>query len=263
MGDQSQPIGIEQLRLAPPPGARMLVVGGCGGIGAKLVEAARAADNEVVVMDLPRSIKEKKPPAQVTAIPVDVTDSASVEQAFVELGRHWQRFEVLVNLAGFATPRVPIETFEDENWDQVVATSLRGSFLVARRALPMIRADGGGSIVNTASGLAFHVMPGYGPYSAAKAGVIALTKVLARENAPHIRANAIAPHAVRTQFLTGGTGRDEQQAQIDIEAYANAVPMKRMAETMDVVGPLLFLAGPASRFMTGQTLLINGGQLTP
>lgn len=263
MSDQSQPVGLEDLRLAPPPGTRMLVVGGCGGIGTKLVEAALAAGNEVAVMDLPRSIKEKQPPAKVTAISVDVTDSASVERAFTELGRLWQSFEVLVNLAGFATPRVPIETFKDEDWDSVVGASLRGSFLVARRALPMIRADGGGSIINTASGLAFHVMPGFGPYSAAKAGVIALTKVLARENAPHIRANAIAPAAVRTQFLTGGTGRDAQQVHFDIEAYAKAVPMKRMADTMDVVGPLLFLAGPASRFMTGQTLLINGGQLTP
>ena len=263
MSDQSRPVEPDGLHLYPPAGTRMLVVGGCGGIGRVLVQAAMSAGLEVAVMDLQRSIGAAKPPAGVRAIPLDVTDPESVNAAFADLTYSWDGFGVLVNLAGYATERIPVEQLTAEQWDEVVAVSLRGTYLVARRALRMIRQAGGGSIIHTASGLATNVMPGYGPYSAAKAGVIALTKALARENAPTIRANAIAPGAVDTEFLTGGTGRPRQTPQIDLESYVKSIPMGRIAQAADIVGPIMFLAGPASRFVSGQTLYINGAALTP
>ena len=127
----------------------------------------------------------------------------------------------------------------------------------------MLRANGGGTIVHTASGLANNVRPGFGAYGAAKAGVIALTKALARENGPTIRANCIAPGAVDTEFLKGGTGRPQHDHRMDWATYVKQIPLGRLAEPLDVVGPILFLAGPASRYMSGQTLWINGGALTP
>jgi 3-oxoacyl-[acyl-carrier protein] reductase len=117
--------------------------------------------------------------------------------------------------------------------------------------------------VNTASGLAVRVKEGYGPYASAKAGLIAMTKALALENAPLIRANVVAPGAVNTAFLSGGTGRSSRAVQLDVEAYAKSLPLGRVAEPEDVIGPILFLAGEASRYMTGQVLFVNGGGFMP
>ena len=119
--------------------------------------------------------------------------------------------------------------------------------------------------MNTASGLAVRSTAGFGPYSAAKAGVLGLTRSLAIESAPRVRVNAIAPTAVDTAFLRGGTGRSDERApsQVDLETYVKAIPLGRVATPEDIVGPILFLLGPAARYMTGQTLHINGGLLTP
>ena len=88
--------------------------------------------------------------------------------------------------------------------------------------------------------------------------------MLAEENAPHIRVNAVAPNAVRTAFLQGGTGRpQDESALLDLDAYGKALPLGRNAEPEDVVGPVLFLLGPGSAFMTGQVLHVNGGLWQP
>ncbi len=251
------------LRLAPPADSRMLVVGGCGGIGRVLVRAALDAGLRVAVMDLPRAIELHAPPAGVMTIPIDATSEASVNDAFARLGRDWNALGSLVNLAGFTDDQIPVEQVSTTDFDSIVAGSLRSTYLVAVKALPMLRANGGGTIVHTASGLANNVRPGFGAYGAAKAGVIALTKGLARENGPTIRANAIAPGAVDTEFLHGGTGRTRHEHRMDWATYVKQIPLGRIAEPLDIVGPILFLAGPASRYMTGQVLWINGGALTP
>jgi len=199
----------------------------------------------------------------VLAIPVDATDEEAVAAAFAELQRSWPGLGSLVNLAGFTNDQIPVEQVGGDEFDAIVAGSLRSTYLVVRQALPMLRANGGGTIVHTASGLANNVRPGFGAYGAAKAGVIALTKALARENGPTIRANCVAPGAVDTEFLKGGTGRPQHEHRMDWATYVKQIPLARLAEPLDVVGPILFLAGPASRYMTGQTLWINGGALTP
>ena len=90
-----------------------------------------------------------------------------------------------------------------------------------------------------------------------------LTKSIAVENAPLVRANVVAPGAVDTEFLRGGTGRGEAGPRLDVSAYAKTIPMGRIATPEDVAGPILFLCGPGSAYMTGQVLWINGGALTP
>jgi 3-oxoacyl-[acyl-carrier protein] reductase len=136
----------------------------------------------------------------------------------------------------------------------------------------MLRANGGGAVLLVASGLATLVEKGTATYSAAKAGIIALTKGLAKENAPAIRVNCIAPAAVDTEFLRGGTGRggdDPKRAlkktmmvkDMDMARMLSTIPLGRIAVVDDVIGPMLFLLGPGARFMTGQTLYINGGRL--
>ena len=256
---------VDYSRLGPARGSRLLVVGGCGGIGRVLVEAALATDLKVAVFDLPHVIEQHEPPSGILAIPVDATDDSKVTAAFAALDRDWNGFEGLVNLAGFTNARVPLETIGPEEFDTIHAASLRSTYLVARAALPRLRAAGGGAIVHTASGLATRVLPGFAPYAAAKAGVIALTKAIAVENAPTIRANTIAPTATDTEFLRGGTGRAHThggERHVDANA-AKLIPMGRIGLPEDMAGPILFLLGGASRFMTGQVLYINGGGLTP
>jgi 3-oxoacyl-[acyl-carrier protein] reductase len=170
-----------------------------------------------------------------------------------------------VNLAGFARDRVPLADTAPADFDEVVDGNLRSTFLACRAARPLLAKGSAPAIVNTASGLAIRSTPGFGPYSAAKAGVLGLSRSLAIEYAPAIRVNAIAPTAVDTAFLRGGTGRSDERApsQIDLAAYVKNIPLGRVAVPEDVVGPILFLLGPAARYMTGQVLHINGGQLTP
>ena len=120
-------------------------------------------------------------------------------------------------------------------------------------------------MVNIVSGLASNVRPNYGIYGASKAGLINLTKTLALEAAPKVRVNAVGPSAVDTAFLRGGTGRstENEPLTLDIENYTKITPLARIAEPDDIVGPIMFLLGSDSKFMTGQTLWVNGGGYMP
>ena len=258
---------LDLSRLGPPEGARLVVVGGCGGIGRALVNAALSTGLKVAVLDLPTSLNNHPPPEACFQHAIDATDEESVKTAFNAVEKEWGGADALVNLCGFTNDFEPLGSLASKTWDDVIAGNLRAAFLCARAALPLLEKAGGGAIVNAASGLAYKGLPGTSPYGAAKAGVIAMSKSLANENAPRIRVNVIAPGAVDTAFLRGGTSRtgdDETHAtHIDTERYANATPLGRLAVTEDVVGPILFLCGSASRFMTGQVLHINGGGYMP
>jgi len=238
--------------LAPAPGSRIAILGGCGGIGRAVVSACLGAGAEVA-----------PPPARVRCIGLDATDEASVAAGFAALDAAWGALDGYVGLAGFMTRRTPVAETAPEAWDELVDGNLRSAFLCARAALPLLLRGRAPSLVLVSSGLATRVAPGYGGYAASKAGLLALAKAIAAENAPRLRANCVAPGAVDTEFLTGGTGRDARRASIDREAYLRTVPMGRLALPGDVAGPILFLLGPASCYMTGQVLYVNGGGLTP
>lgn len=250
-------------RLGPPAGARIAVLGGSGGIGRAVVQAARALGIEVAVLDLERSLAAHPPPFGCLAIALDATRGESVDAAFATLASRWERLDGFVGLAGFMIERTPIADMTPERWDELIHGNLRSAFLASRAALPLLRKGTQPAMVFVSSGLALRVTPGYGGYAAAKAGLIAMTKALAAENAPDIRANCVAPGAVDTAFLTGGTGRDDSRAQMDRAAYLRTIPMGRIAVAEDVVGPILFLLGASSGYMTGQVLYVNGGGLTP
>ena len=245
---------------APPP-RRVAVLGGAGGIGRTLVTRLSAQGDEVVVLDLAASLERHSLDARNIAI--DVCDEQSVISAFAELGRHWDSVDGFVNLAGYNSALQSLGDTSADYFDEVTGGNLRGAFLAAKAVLPLM-ADGG-SAVMISSGLASHVRPGYGAYSVSKAGVIAMTKVFALEAAPRVRFNAVAPGLVDTAFLRGGTGRSEEDREsiVNLEAYRAATPMQRLAQPEDVVGPIEFLLSPASGFMTGQVLWVNGGGYMP
>lgn len=254
---------MDVTRLAPPQNSRLVVVGGCGGIGRSLVKSALMNNLQVAVFDLLTSIEQFPPPADVHVYALDATKESEVKNAFSHLSKKWYGVDCLVNLAGFLTTFDSIENFQEAEWTSILEGSLKSTFLTCKEAIPMMK--NGGSIVNMSSGLALIGRAGYGPYAAAKAGIISLTKTIAVENAPHIRANAVAPSAVNTAFLSGGTahgGTEEGEAKrVNIDDFKRQIPLGRIAEPEDIVAPILFLLGNAARYITGQVLHINGGSL--
>tara|TARA_R110002110_G_scaffold10333_4_gene50716 strand:+ start:1638 stop:2411 length:774 start_codon:yes stop_codon:yes gene_type:complete len=255
----------QKFELAPAVGSRIVVVGGCGGIGRAVVTALVDAGCRVAVLDLPASVEQYPPKSAEMTLGIDASDEASVNAAFTRLSGHFSALDGVVNLAGFTKAKIPVAEMSAVDWEDIVAGNMRSTFLCCKAAMPLLRLGVNPAIVNMASGLATRLMPGYGPYGAAKAGVIAMTKALAIENAPDVRANTVAPGAVDTAFLRGGTGRNPESnsTQLDVTAYTKTIPMGRIAKPEDIVGPVLFLLGTASAYMTGQVLHINGGSLTP
>ncbi|MBK7263326.1 MAG: SDR family oxidoreductase [Rubrivivax sp.] len=248
------------LLLLPPAGTRVVVAGGCGGIGRAFVAAAQAAQLELVVLDLERSIAAAPPPPGVLAIACDALHEDQVQRALGEVGAHWGACDALVNLVGYTHERTPVERLPSAQWDDIVDGTLRSAFLLSREVIPLLKAGRAPSMVHTSSTFGVRVsMPGYAPYAAAKAGVINLVRALATELAPAVRVNAVAPGVVDTAFLQGGTGQQEKLERIDPAQFAASVPLRRVGQPSDIVGPLLFLIGPGSAYMTGQTLHINGG----
>jgi NAD(P)-dependent dehydrogenase (short-subunit alcohol dehydrogenase family) len=240
---------------------RLAVIGGCGGIGRNLTNRALAEGWQVTVMDLRVSL-DRHPLAQgISSVALDLKDEQSIKSAFEDLGP----LDGLVNLAGFMSPHQPLEQTSIEEFDEVISGNFRGAFIASKFALPLLRQGTDASMVHFVSGLATHVRPGYGPYGAAKAAMINMTKTLALEAAPKVRVNAVAPAAVDTAFLRGGTGRssEDKTPHLDIDAYIGITPLARIATPDDVVGPTMFLLGPDSSFMTGQVLWVNGGGFMP
>jgi NAD(P)-dependent dehydrogenase (short-subunit alcohol dehydrogenase family) len=194
--------------------------------------------------------------ADVAALPLDVTDSASVSTALAAAQKRFGTLDVVVNNAGIVT-RGPALDMAEGAFEAVLDTNLRGVWQVSRAAARQWRAAGrGGAIVNIASIVGLRVTGGIAPYAVSKAGVIQMTKVLALEWARHdIRVNALAPGYFKTplneDFFATPAG----------EAIVKRVPMRRLGALEDLDAPFLLLATPASRFMTGAVLAVDGGHL--
>lgn len=237
---------------------RLAILGGAGGIGRVLCQDARDAGFEPLVLDLAASL-QAHPPEGVDSQAVDATDAAALADAAAAAGP----LAGFVNLCGFMGENQPLGEVEPAVWTEIVSGNLTSAFLAARAFAPIITP--GGAMVQIGSGLGHFARPGYGPYAAAKAGIAALTRQLALELAPDLRVNCVAPSAVDTAFLRGGTGRSDENAppRFDTEAYGRAVPLGRIATPEDITGPILFLLSPAARYVTGQVLHVNGGSFMP
>jgi NAD(P)-dependent dehydrogenase (short-subunit alcohol dehydrogenase family) len=248
-------------RLGPAAGSTIVIAGGCGGIGRALTQASLALDLTVIVLDLERSIEAFPPVKGVDAIAIDATDDESVDAAFAQIAEQHGGIDSLINLVGFRNQLARFDEISLAEWNHVIAGNLTSAMLLCRAATPLLIAKGGGTIVNVASAMATWAAPNHAPYAAAKAAVLTFTRSVGIELAPLIRANAVAPSAVDTDFHKGGTGRDAiEDAANDPSIFAAGIPMGRIAQADDIVGPTLFFAGPHSQFVTGQTLLVNGGK---
>ncbi len=192
-----------------------------------------------------------------TVVQGDVSRVASVEALVDAAARDMGGLDVLVNNAG-TYPRVPFLDMREADWDHVLDVNLKGTFFCAQAAArAMIAAGRRGSIINLASQAIRGAVRGT-HYTASKGGVVALTRAIALELAPHgIRVNAIAPGLTDTAQPRYGNTEEE------IAAMSDAVPLGRMAQPQDIADVAVFLASDAARHITGQTIHVNGGQYLP
>jgi len=245
-------------------GGVAVVTGGGRGIGEGIAIALAEAGCDVVltarreneinaVADRVRALGRR-----AVAIPGDITDGAFVEsladQAKAEMGK----ITIWVSNAGGADDRTPrhLADMPDAQWDYQLDVNLRAVFTGARAAARVI--DDGGSIINISSGAALKGSPNNGPYAVAKAGVDSLTRTLSIELAPrNIRVNGVAPGPVPTEVFMEFFGATE--ADLPQMAQQWGVPLGRLGTPEDVGNSVVFLASPAASWVTGQTLLVNGG----
>ena len=236
-----------------------LVVGGAGGIGAAIAEAFCVEGATVVVAD--RSAKAAQEAAQAVgaagSVALDVTAQASVDAAVQEVLAAHGRIDILVNSAGILT-EAPLIEMSLEQWQQTIDIDLTGIFLACRAVVPHMVARGQGRVINIASQLGIKGGRGLTHYSAAKAGVLGLTKALALEVAEHgVLVNAIAPGPVHTALLAGIS--EEWKA-----AKKEELPLGRFGVPREITPTAVLLASdPGGNLYVGQTLGPNSGDVMP
>jgi 3-oxoacyl-[acyl-carrier protein] reductase len=242
-------------------GKAALITGAATGIGRAIAERfAREGALVAVNFRSSRAAAEQLvaeiQAAGGSAIPVaaDVSVESEVRAMIDRVERKFGRLDVLVNNAGWST-RVPhrnLDDLTDQIWDKTFDVNLRGLFYCVRAAVPLLRKQSGAAIVNVASVAGSTGVGSSMAYAAAKAGVLTMTKSLARALAPEIRVNAISPGLIRTRFA----GRPDSDS--DFVTEEAATPLKRLATVNECAEVALFLASSATA-VTGQTILVDGG----
>jgi 3-oxoacyl-[acyl-carrier protein] reductase len=243
-----------------------IVTGGAHGIGKAYAERLVAEGAHVVIADIDgpgaeavaAALSNGAGPAKAIGFRVDVADEASLKNMVEQTMGRFGRIDVLVNNAAiFATvpmSRLPFDEISVEEWDRMMAVNLKGAWLAVRAVAPVMKAQAYGKIINIASGTAFKGTGGRIHYVTSKAGILGMTKSLAHDLGAHnITVNCLAP----------GSTLSEEKASDDVKAMrqgkAGARPLARLQLPGDLVGALAFFCSPDSDFITGQTLVVDGG----
>jgi 3-oxoacyl-[acyl-carrier protein] reductase len=256
----------------------LLATGGASGIGAATARRFTNEGGRVAIVDLDceqaESLAAELPGA--VAIATDITHEPGIRDAVRRAVASLGGIDYVLTAAGYADFG-QIDGFTLERWNRMLAVHLTGTFLTCKHAAPALRRRGGGSIVTVASVAALVAQPTAGPatsaeeltpsnnaaYGAAKAGILGFSRHLARDLAPdHIRVNAIAPGSVRTPMTTAlytARGRGSYETGARWSALTN--PQRRVAEAEEVAGAACFLLSDDAAFMTGHTLVCDGGQV--
>lgn len=227
----------------PLPGRVAMVTGAASGIGRATARSLARAGALVVGTDVA---------AADDVVALDVRDDAAVRAVIARCVREHGRLDILVNAAG-VTHRSPSLDVSVEEWDRVQEVNLRGSFLCCREAARAM-SERGGAIVNVSSQLAVAPTGARASYVSSKAGVIGLTRSLAAEWAPRIRVNAVAPGVTRTPMI-----ETIEQDEATRRGFIEKIPLGRFAEPEEIANAILFLASDAASYVTGQTLIVDGG----
>ncbi|MCE8017651.1 SDR family oxidoreductase [Halomonas sp. MCCC 1A17488] len=237
-----------------------LVTGGSSGLGRAMAEALAAAGARVVVAARRRQALEKSVASieaqggQAAALVVDLADAESLEHAANRAAEPFGAVTILVNAAG-VNLRQPIEEVDLASWQLTLQLHLAAPFFLSRALVPGMREQGYGRIINLASLQSQRAFPDSAPYGAGKGGIVQLTRAMAEAWSRHgINANAIAPGFFPTE-LTAPVFNDPAS----VEALAGRTAIGRNGTMEDIAGPTVFLASPASGYVTGQTLYVDGG----
>ena len=248
-------------RLFDLDGRVAIVTGGTRGIGRAIAEGFVCANAKVVVASrkadacVETQAHLESLGGEALGVPTHMGDIAALQQLVDQTVERFGRVDIVVNNAANALA-LPIGQFNADAWDKSLGVNLRGPVFLVEAALPHLKASGNASIINVISAGAFLFSAGTAMYSAAKAGLMAMTRSQAASLAQFgIRSNALAPGTVDTDMVRNNGPEAAQR-------MANASFMRRAAHTDEMVGPALFLASDASSFMTGQVILADGG-LTP
>jgi NAD(P)-dependent dehydrogenase (short-subunit alcohol dehydrogenase family) len=225
---------------------------GLAGAGARVVLSARKApDLEAVAHEVAALGR------RALAVPAHLGRRPDVERLFETVAGEFGRLDILVNNAATNPVFGPLIDIEETAWDKVMALNVKGYLFAAQRAVPLMRPAGRGAIVNVSSTGGLRASAALGAYSVSKAAVIMLTRVLAKELAPlGIRVNAIAPALVETRFSEALWKTPEI-----LERYLATTPLGRTAQPEEMAGAVVYLCSDAASYVTGHTIVLDGGHL--
>lgn len=237
-----------------------IVTGSAQGIGEAIALRLAGAGADVVVVDLNLPLAEsvaqriRAQGRRSIAIRCDVTNSSDVNEMRDRVLREFGKIDILVNNAGIAGRAVPIGEVSEEEWDRIMTVDMKSVFLCCKAVLPHMVERRYGKIVNIASTAGKDGNPNMVPYSAAKAGVIGLTKALAKEVVrPGIYVNCVTPAVTETPIL-------EQLSPQQVEYLASRIPMGRLGRPEEIAAVVHFLASDDASFVTGQCYDVSGGR---
>ncbi len=239
-----------------------VITGGASGIGRAVVERLANDNLTAVILDLNEeggrtaAAEIQRQGKHATFLRVDVTRENEVQDGFRKIFSAHSQVDVLVNVAGGSLHRHKVEEFPLAHWQAVIDANLTSTFLCCRAVIGAMKGQRSGAIINISSDIAFSGAENRSAYSAAKAGIVGFSKTLALELAPFaIRVNIVAPGRVATKRVRSGYSAEEW------EAANKKIPLGHAGEPEDIAEAVAFLAGPASRHMTGQTIHVNGGRI--
>jgi 3-oxoacyl-[acyl-carrier protein] reductase len=243
-------------------GLHVLVTGGSRGIGAAACKLFAKAGATVLVHYREREDEAQRVLDELYTMssrehrrfPCDFLEPSEIQELFQFVGSEWGKLDCLVNNAGVWLHN-PLSQFDEEKLIWSLRINVRGPFLCTTQALPFLRLSKNASVINLASTSGQRGEAFYSPYSASKGAMLAATKAWAAELAPEIRVNCVSPGWVDTD-MSAAALRDDPSQHDEIVAQ---IPLRRVASAEDIAGPIVFLASPLARHMTGAILNVNGG----
>ncbi len=246
-------------------GKRVLITAGAGGIGRVMTKTFAEAGAKVHICDVVQAaVDETSKSLSVTATLCDVSNLEQVDRMFSDVRTHLGGLDVMINNAGIAGPTGRVEEISIEDWQRCIEIDLNGMFYCTRLAVPMLKAAGGGSIVNLSSAAGRLGFPYRTPYAAAKWAVVGFTKSLSMEvGTDNIRVNAIQPGVVEGERIDRVIAAKAQAVGISFEEQRRIslerVSMRSMVSPQDIANMALFLASDAGAHVTGQAISVCAG----
>jgi NAD(P)-dependent dehydrogenase (short-subunit alcohol dehydrogenase family) len=241
-----------------------LITGGGNGIGRAVAHRMARGGIAVIVVDYDHAAAEnvsseiKKAAGKVEALAIDVTVAREIKAVVTDVSKRYGRIDILANIAGGSFYTKRIEDFTWAEWKEVVDVNLKGTFLMCREVAPIMQKQKSGRIINTASNYGITGSALRTPYAASKAGIIAFTKTLALELAPDgILVNTVAPGPTDTPRVMGKESPEARR-----QRWSD-IPLGRTGQPEDLAEAFYFLTTDESACITGQTLHVNGGLVTP